>query len=89
MGMNEHIAVDQFVGIDVAKATLEMGVYPSRETLQVAYDETGIERLVERLRSIAPKGVVLEATGGLETRLSAEWMAQGWTVAVVNPRSPA
>jgi transposase len=86
MGMNEHTEVEQFIGIDVSKDTLDMGVYPSRETLHVSYDDAGIAHIVQRLKNIGPKVIVLEATGGLETRLSAELIAQALTVAIVNPR---
>lgn len=84
--MNERPEVEQFIGMDVSKDTLDMGVYPSRETLHVSYDDAGIAHMVRRLKNIGPKVIVLEATGGLETRLSAEWIAQGLTVAIVNPR---
>lgn len=84
--MNEHTAGEQFVGIDVAKDTLDMGVCPSRETWHVTYEEAGIQRLIQRLQRIRPQAVALEAAGGLETRLSAELIAHGLTVAVVHPR---
>ncbi len=84
--MNEHAEVEQFIGIDVSKDALDMGVYPSRETLHVTYDDAGIARMAQRLKNIGPKAIVLKATGGLETRVSAELIAQGFTVAVVNPR---
>jgi transposase len=56
MGMNEHTEVEQFIGIDVSKDTLDMGVYPSRETLHVSYDDAGIAHIVQRLKNIGAKG---------------------------------
>ena len=84
--MNENTQCETFVGIDVAKQTLDMAIYQSRETMHLTYDEAGIEHIIQRLHTLKPKLIVLEATGGLETRLSTELMAQGLTVAVVKPR---
>jgi transposase len=75
-----------FVGIDVAKATLDVAVRPSGESWQAANDEPGIAALVLRLRSLAPRLIVLEATGGLERPVTAAMVAAGLSVVVVNPR---
>ena len=55
-----------FVGIDVAKATLDVAVRPTGATFQVANDPDGIAVLIDRLRPLTPALVVLEATGGYE-----------------------
>lgn len=81
--MNE---IETFVGIDVAKHTLEVGLLPAKETFQVAHDEAGIDAIVARLRALAPKLIVMEATGGLETALAASLIGASLRVAVVNPR---
>lgn len=73
-----------FVGIDISKDTLDIGFQPSGQT--VPHDEPGITEATRRLREAAPRLVVLEATGGLETRLAASLTAAGVPVAVVNPR---
>src|SRR5213593_3475671 len=54
-----------FVGIDVAKATLDIALRPGGERWTVPNDEFGIRALLARL---SPLGglVVLEATGGYE-----------------------
>lgn len=77
---------DVFVGIDVAKATLDACVIPGGESLHVAYDDEGVTRLVERLQAVAPTLIVLEATGGLEGRVAVELAGAGLPVAVINPR---
>lgn len=74
-----------FVGIDVAKAWLDVG-WLSGQTLRADYTEEAIAGLVERLRSEHPTLVVMEATGGLETELASALVAAGLPVAVVNPR---
>jgi transposase len=78
--------VESFVGIDVAKTTLDLRLEPVGESLHVAYDDTGIAEIRTRLRALSPTLVVMEATGGLETRLACELAACGLPVAVINPR---
>ncbi len=75
-----------FVGIDVAKAFLDVAVRPAGTHERLPNDEAGIARLVERLRAAPPELVVLEATGGLEAPVVAALAAAGLAVAVVNPR---
>jgi transposase len=73
------------VGIDVSKAKLDVAVLPAGEQFIVSDDRHGIARLVQRLRSLAPSRVVLEATGKLERLAVSELAAAGLPVAVVNP----
>jgi transposase len=73
------------VGIDVAKDRLDVAVRPSGELFRVERNAGGLERLVERLRPLAPSLVVLEATGGFETVVAAALAAAGLPVIVVNP----
>ena len=75
-----------FVGIDVAKHSLDIHARPSGERFTIDHDEQGVAALVERLVALAPALVVLEATGGMEVRLAAALAAAGLPVAVVNPR---
>lgn len=74
------------VGIDVAKAALDVALHPSGETWRVSNDEAGIAPLVARLKALAPTVVVLEASGGLEWPVAAALGTAGLPVAVVNPR---
>ncbi len=75
-----------FTGIDVSKDRLDVHVRPSGDAFSVAHNAEGIVVLLERLRQIAPVLVVLEATGGLQTRVAASIAAAGLPVAVINPR---
>ena len=75
-----------FVGIDVAKATLDIAVRPTAETWSVSNDATGIDALVLRLGAWAPTLIVLEATGGSQGPLVAALVAAALPVVVVNPR---
>ncbi len=75
-----------YVGIDVAKAMLDVAIGSDGEVVQVENSEGGIARLIERLRESAPTQVVLEATGGYESLVAGALAGQGIAVAVVNPR---
>jgi transposase len=75
-----------YVGIDVAKARLDVAVRPSGEQWISAPDAPGLEELVERLQALQPELIVLEATGGREGAVVAALAAAGLPVAVVNPR---
>jgi len=54
--------------------------------MQVAYDEAGVEQLVQHLCALRPTLIVLEATGGMETLIATSLAGRGLAVAVVNPR---
>jgi transposase len=75
-----------FVGVDVAKAHCDVAVRPSGEQWTFAQDEGGWALAVERLRSLQPALVVLEATGGLERPLVRALVTAALPVIVVNPR---
>jgi transposase len=75
-----------FIGIDVAKAQLELASRPGGETGSVANDERGISELVVRCQALAPTLLVCEATGGYEAALVAALATAGLPVVIVNPR---
>src|SRR5262245_3681472 len=75
-----------FVGLDVAKDRLDLHVRPGGETFSVSHDEPGLMALVDRLRSLTPTLIALEATGGYEATVAATLASAGLPVAVVNPR---
>jgi len=75
-----------YVGIDVSKTQLDIGVRSEPQCWSVANDEEGIGQLVMRLQALEPALVVLEATGGLELAAVAALATVGLPVVVVNPR---
>jgi transposase len=79
-------ASECFVGIDVAKAHLDVCLLPGGETRQVANDARGVAKLVNLLTTRKPTLIVLEATGKYETNVLVEIAAAGLPVAMVNPR---
>ena len=75
-----------YVGIDVAKAQVDVAVRPTDDRWEVSHDDAGIRQLVSRLKAIEPAMVLLEASGGLELPLVAALAAHSVPVVVVNPR---
>jgi transposase len=76
---------ESWIGIDVAKAWLDVATTdaPVRRGVIGA---AGIATLVAELTAQRPRLIVLEATGGYETAVTAALVAAGLAVAVVNPR---
>ena len=79
------------VGVDVAKAAMEIGFSDRDATLSMSNDEAGHEALLARLNELRAQGggiglVVLEATGGLELDVATALQLAGYAVVVVNPR---
>jgi len=77
---------DVYAGIDVSKEYLDMAVLPTGEMKRYRNDETGIEKLVLKLKKLSVRLVVMEPTGGLEAPLAGALTVEGINVAVVNAR---
>ena len=75
-----------YVGIDVAKAQVDVAVRPTDDSWEVSYDDAGVRQLVSRLKALEPVMVLLEASGGLELPLVAALATEELPVVVVNPR---
>jgi transposase len=74
-----------YVGIDVSKDRLDVHVHPGREAFAVTRDGEGLEELIERLRTLSPQLIAIEATGGFETIAAAAIAGATLPLAVVNP----
>ncbi len=74
------------VGIDVAKAQLDIAVEPTGTTWTVPRSRGGLRRLQGRLQALGPTRIVLEASGGYERLVVATLAAAGLPVVRVNPR---
>ena len=75
-----------YVGIDVAKAQVDVAVRPVDEGWTVSNDDAGVRQLVSRLKTLEPVMVVLEASDGIELPLVASMALEELPVVVVNPR---
>lgn len=84
--MPEESGEGPVVGIDVAKAELEIAVRPSGERWTAPNEASEIRELVVRLTALAPVRIVLEATGGYELALVGALATAGLPLVVVNPR---
>src|SRR6185503_17273603 len=65
------MSADVVIGIDVSKAPLDIGVLTTGEVWQSANETQALSDLASRLLELAPKLVVMEATGGLEIPVAA------------------
>ena len=74
------------IGIDVAKATLEVALDSSEQTFSSKNDPQVLPDLVARLQVLTPELIVVEATGGYATQLVAACIAADLPIVVVNPR---
>jgi len=79
-------AMENFVGIDVSKAWLDVAQHEREETFRVSNDDAGIAELVKRMKALKPKLIVVEPTGGFEKLLVAELTHAGLPVVVVNAK---
>lgn len=79
-------ADESWIGIDVAKAWLDVADTAGTAVRRFANDADGIAALLAEVAESRPRLVVLEATGGHETVVAAALAGAGLPVAVVNPR---
>jgi len=80
------MSTEVVIGIDVAKAHLDVASTVTSVPTRYAHDPDGIAALVRDLAREAPALVVLEATGGYEHPVAAALVLAALPVAVVNPR---
>jgi transposase len=74
-----------FVGIDVAKETLDLAINGSATVRSFANDADGHQGIVELLRTQTVVRIVVESTGGLERPLIDTLLEADLPVALVNP----
>ena len=76
-----------YVGLDVAKATLEVAwsTDPAARW-HTTNDDAGGTALIAHVGRLQPRLIVLEATGGYELGIASALSAAGLPVAIVNPR---
>lgn len=82
--MEQH--PELFVGIDVAKDTLDIACSDGRKTLHLAYDERHVRKLIEAWQTEKPTLLLLEATGGYERKLIYALEDAGLPYRIANPR---
>lgn len=75
-----------YVGIDIAKAKLDVALGEEKEIKSFPHDEAGISALVLYLQEYHPVNIVMEATGGREKIVAVALVEAHLPVAIVNPR---
>jgi transposase len=75
-----------WVGIDVSGQWLDVGSYPTQETMRVPYTGAGIAALLAWLAERTVAGVAMEATGGIEREVAYALSDAGYQPRIVNPR---
>jgi transposase len=84
--MESTPAADRFVGIDVSKSWVDVHVRPAGSAFRCPIDSEGLAELARRLRPLAPRLIVMEASGGYEGLVAVSLAEAGLPVAIVNPR---
>ncbi|CNF37441.1 Transposase [Yersinia kristensenii] len=75
------------VGIDVSKMSLDMAAANSdMAQFSVSNDIDGFDVILTELKKHAVSLILMEATGGLEAAVACSLQAEGFDVAVINPR---
>jgi transposase len=77
--------IDNFIGIDISKAELDVAIWGKGSYWQISNDIQGRQELIRRLKGLNPRLIVVEASGGLEQPLVRELDQANLPVAVVNP----
>lgn len=77
---------EMFVGVDVSKAQLDVGVSRSEDVSSFPNSERGISEFAQWLEGLSPTLVVMEATGGFEVPAAAALATRGIPVVIANPR---
>jgi transposase len=75
-----------YVGMDVAKETLEIALGPQAKSFSISNDRVGMAKLLPQLPAPGTCVIVLEASGGYERTPIAELLQAGHLVALANPR---
>lgn len=75
-----------YVGIDVAKDSMEVAAHESNGHWTFSNDERGLTNLISKMKRLSRCLIVMEATGGYEVTAAVELRSRGFPVAVVNPR---
>lgn len=78
--------LEVFVGVDVSKAHLDVGISGSMEIRRFPNTARGVSELVEFLCEGEPTLVVMESTGGFEVPAAAAMASAGLAVVIANPR---
>jgi transposase len=80
------ISIEKYIGIDVSKDQLDVVIWGEKNCLEVANSKKGITKLIKQMLGLAPKLIVVEASGGYEEALVMALFEAGLPVALVSPQ---
>jgi len=78
--------MNRYIGIDVAKAHLDVYDTTTTQHVRFANSRLGIKKCLGHIVSLQPELIVLESTGGYELELAIALTEASLPVATVNPR---
>lgn len=74
------------VGIDVSKATLDIAGTSDISHFTIENTADGFDVIISELKQHAVALILMEATGGLEAAVACALQAEGFEVAIINPK---
>ena len=74
------------IGIDISKNSFDVFVLETNKAVQMKNDSEGIGACIRLCHATQPELIVMEATGGYEILLASHLQAEGFPVAIINPR---
>lgn len=74
------------IGIDISKECLDIAVHETGEIFQFPNDPGSFPKLIERFEKLAPKLIVMEASGGYEQDILFSLLINGLPASLVNAR---
>jgi transposase len=79
-------AYKYYVGIDVAKAKLDIATSVNNDHLEISNDQESLNQLIKKLPSKKSTLIILEASGGYEKKAAHFLRQKKYSVAVVNAK---
>lgn len=76
----------QCVGIDVAKAMLDVAGTEGMPPFTASNDRAGFKTITDKLSGVNVSLILMEATGGLEAKIAVYLQSEGFDVVIINPR---
>lgn len=86
MGEDDFMSSSIFIGIDVSKDQLDTAIRPINERHRFGNTDEGIDELIQRLQSLHPTLIVMEATGRYHQLVLGRLVAAGFPAIAINPR---
>ncbi|HLH30085.1 MAG TPA: hypothetical protein VKY31_02705 [Terriglobia bacterium] len=77
----------QFAGLNATSAMIEVAIRPTGEEWKTTFGDECIEETANKLKSLRPKLIVMEAAGAFELPVAGMLAIYGLPFTIVNPRN--